>query len=331
MENILISVIMPAYNEEIGIRDVLDNYLKILPEDAELIIVDDGSTDNTYKISDAFSKMKSNIRVFTKKNEGCVYARKFGIKQARGTYITFVDADDYIGSDYFDNIKIALTHKADYYLLNNQLKTPQSLYVEKDFVKEGYQNKSDVYQWILSAKMGAVWDKIFISSLLKNVLGKMTIKMSYGEDVYINLLYLEEVDSIFYQDSFSYIHVVDSETSICTKNVSLSRIYEIDSLYRSVISMNIVSKLPDSALNSFRYMCLYNLLNTIYLMDKKQYKCKEFFEKINKLYVYNDIIRKFKRSSLKDHIMFHVFKSNSIILINMIFHAKNLKKIRSKV
>ena len=94
-DNILLSIIVPVYNSEKYLKECLnsivsDNHL------IEIILVDDGSTDQSATICDEYAKKVDNIRVFHLTNKGVSAARNFGIKHSNGQWIWFIDSDDFI-------------------------------------------------------------------------------------------------------------------------------------------------------------------------------------------------------------------------------------------
>jgi len=90
-----ISVIVPVYNVEKYLRECVDSVLAQTFKDFELILVDDGSPDNSGKICDEYAAKDSRVRVFHKANGGVSSARNFGIKESRADYIAFLDSDDW--------------------------------------------------------------------------------------------------------------------------------------------------------------------------------------------------------------------------------------------
>ena len=94
----VVSIIIPAYNVELYIRKCLATVIAQTLTNIEIIIIDDGSTDSTLAISQAIATYDFRVRVFSKNNEGQGTARNFGLRQARGTYICYVDSDDWIES-----------------------------------------------------------------------------------------------------------------------------------------------------------------------------------------------------------------------------------------
>ena len=98
----LISVIIPIYNVELYLERCIQSVLMQTYHNLEIILVDDGSTDLCGDICESFAKKDSRITVYHKKNGGVSDARNYGVKRSHGTYITFIDADDYIAPDYVE-------------------------------------------------------------------------------------------------------------------------------------------------------------------------------------------------------------------------------------
>jgi len=100
----LISIIVPIYNVEQYLKECVDSLLNQKFKDYEVILVNDGSTDNSSEICDSFAEQYSNIHVIHKKNGGLSDARNTGLSISSGKYILFVDSDDYIDKESLDNI-----------------------------------------------------------------------------------------------------------------------------------------------------------------------------------------------------------------------------------
>lgn len=100
----LISVIIPAFNVENYISKAIESVLKQSYEEIELVIVDDGSTDNTGAIVDSYSSIDCRVIAVHQKNAGASAARNVGLDICKGLYVYFLDADDYLSIDYLKNI-----------------------------------------------------------------------------------------------------------------------------------------------------------------------------------------------------------------------------------
>nr|WP_302853132.1 glycosyltransferase [Methanosphaera stadtmanae] len=91
-----VSIVIPVYNVEKYIERCLKSILNQTLDSIEVIVIDDGSTDNSGKICDEFSTKYKNVKTFHKRNGGVSSARNLGISIAKGEYIGFVDPDDFI-------------------------------------------------------------------------------------------------------------------------------------------------------------------------------------------------------------------------------------------
>ncbi len=114
MANTILSVIIPVYNKEKDIDECIGSVVNQTYNNLDIILVDDGSTDNSGIICDKWEKKDKRIRVIHQKNKGMIGARHVGLLQAKGDYSIFIDADDFINvSAYEDLMKIALSNDAD--------------------------------------------------------------------------------------------------------------------------------------------------------------------------------------------------------------------------
>lgn len=103
-EKSLLSVVVPVYNNEKYLEVCIDSILQQKYSELEVILVDDGSTDSSGQICKAYELKDDRVRVIQKKNEGTCYARRDGALAARGEYITFVDSDDWIDLDMYQEL-----------------------------------------------------------------------------------------------------------------------------------------------------------------------------------------------------------------------------------
>lgn len=100
----LLSVIVPVYNVEAFLPKCLNSLLNQTYKDLEIILIDDGSTDNSGKICDEYSERDNRIKVIHQNNKGVSVARNIGLELASGEYVTFVDSDDWCEKDYFREV-----------------------------------------------------------------------------------------------------------------------------------------------------------------------------------------------------------------------------------
>lgn len=191
----LVSVIVPVYNVEKDIEKCIKSIVGQTYDNIEIILINDGSTDNSLEICNDFSKEDERIRVIDKENSGVSATRNLGIKIANGKYLCFVDSDDYVEKTYIEKMMLntsedALTicgYFADTYKENGSIFSAERKYKEDGIVsiKEHFANA--FHQGFLSA----IWNKIYdVEKMKKNNL-MFEEKMSLGEDLLFNLQYLK--------------------------------------------------------------------------------------------------------------------------------------------
>lgn len=219
MENkstIKVSIIVPAYNVEGYIYDCLKSLVSQTMQNIEIIVINDGSTDNTEKIISEFEKTDSRIIVIRQENQGISVARNNGINIAKGEYLGFVDSDDYVDNDYFEKLYNIVTshnadmavasilkHKKNYKRFNAKYKNVTSATLIQDKIKL-CQNRKDRFFY--------VWNKIYKTDFIK----KHNITFPAGrvyEDVSFSMHAIFHANKIVSTPNTKY-HYIERSTSI---------------------------------------------------------------------------------------------------------------------
>jgi len=192
----LISVIIPIYNKELYLKECLDSVLSQSYKNIEVICIDDGSTDNSVSIVEDIINKDSRVKLFKIKHGGPSAARNIGIENAKGEYIHFVDADDYLKPFSYEIIAEKLnTHKCDVLLFYSEIFSSNNSISNKINKNNDYVNEFNNAQYVeLNIKMnprfiiekacgGAVlWNKIFKREvIIKNNI-KFDTRLWYFED-----------------------------------------------------------------------------------------------------------------------------------------------------
>lgn len=172
-----LSVIIPVYNVEKFLRTCVESCIETMPYTYEILLVDDGSTDESGKICDEFAEKYDFIRVFHTENKGVSNARNFAIANSRGKFLFFVDSDDYIEKG---SLKLLLDSAGDYEIV-------QGLYYKSADGNVIYKSKNISPQNVaeFSIEYGYIWGKLFKREVFAN------IKQPLGywfEDMIINLI-----------------------------------------------------------------------------------------------------------------------------------------------
>jgi glycosyltransferase involved in cell wall biosynthesis len=170
----LLTIVIPCFNASNFIENTLKNIILAKSIPLEIIVVDDGSTDNTLEILQKFSKKYSNIKVLSQTNSGAGIARNKAIKQCKGLYTFFLDADDEIDiAELSKAIFYAMTHGLDLVFLPYQI-----LYVEKSKIDSMYPNDCEIFKTSHSKTSQALlqnsamnltgfpWNRLILTELL---------------------------------------------------------------------------------------------------------------------------------------------------------------------
>ena len=189
-----ISIIIPVYNTEQYIGHCIDSILCQTYRNYEVLLVDDGSSDNSGKICDLYKIKDQRINVFHKKNEGVSIARNYGLNLAKGNWITFVDSDDILDQDWLqcyaenitDDIDIIFQGFIEHSQFIEQKKILDycSCYIETIYQLE----KNDLFGW--------TWNKIFKANIIKSNLIQFDSKLTINEDLLFTLNYCSFASTI---------------------------------------------------------------------------------------------------------------------------------------
>lgn len=216
-DNSLVSIIVPVYNAEKYLYICIQSILQQSYSDFEIIIVDDGSTDSSRVICDGFAKRDKRIRVIHKNNEGVSEARNDALKIAKGKYVAFIDADDFITQNYICELMLAITRAdADIAIggyeklggISLSRKKKESNFANQIIIlnrQEPLSKNNIVYHTICTNIVGCcVWNKLFKKELLKNM--KFDKNLSIGEDMVFALEYELKCNSFayVYEDIYKY-------------------------------------------------------------------------------------------------------------------------------
>lgn len=213
MKNPQISVIVPVYNVEKYLPICIDSILQQSFTDFELLLIDDGSLDNSGAICDEYAQKDERIRVFHQKNGGVSTARNLGLNNALGKYICFVDSDDSVEADYLKRLIDALLEDREQIGLIiggfkiytpegkdiGEVKLSRNLFYTADFGKAFVEDNI--------CKLGYVCSKLYNNSILKINNIRFNEKIHCCEDLLFMLNYLFYCDYLLFNDSLDYNYV----------------------------------------------------------------------------------------------------------------------------
>ena len=153
MEKELVTIIVPVYNDERYIGRCINSLINQKYSNLDILIINDGSTDNTEKICKVLSNKDKRIRVINKKNGGVSSARNMGIELAKGKYIFFIDSDDTIDINAISTLVLNRKEKELVGISYRKCMRNQREYIKEQFIISILKNK----------ELGVIWGYIFYS------------------------------------------------------------------------------------------------------------------------------------------------------------------------
>ena len=222
-----ISVIVPAYNCQETIERCIKSIQNQTYRNLEIIVVNDGSTDNTAEILRNLQSQDKRIHVISIPNGGVSHARNIGLDNADGDYIAFVDADDYIDEDMYEALlKLAKENKASIAHCSYKYDEDDSVKAIGDTGKVIVQEPDEAMKCLLSSRYftGSLCNKLYRKDLFDNVRFDEAIK--FNEDVLANYLLFENADKSVYTDKayYTYFQNTDSATHSVKSNIGIEQI-----------------------------------------------------------------------------------------------------------
>ena len=206
----LISVILCAYNVGPYIEESLNSVINQTYKKLEIILIDDGSTDNTSKICDEYAKKDKRIKVFHQENKGIAKTRNIGLKQATGEYIIFVDPDDYAELNYIEELyKTIKEKKVNMVVCNFRRKKGDIYEIELDDIKEKEYYHIDLIKTLRDHALAksVIWNKLCHKSIYKDIDFECANTTTYEDRAIIYHLY-HNAGKVYYLDKILYTYRV---------------------------------------------------------------------------------------------------------------------------
>lgn len=315
----MISIVVPVFNAESNLKRMLESILVQSYQEFECILIDDGSTDSSYRICKEYEQKDARVRCFTQENHGVSYTRNRGIELVRGEFIAFLDADDFIPPNYFyelikccKNGDIAI---CDVVIIENKkekfrFKTGESVLTQTDAMNYLLSRK-----YINSGPYGKLYRKAVIASV------KFPFLKTY-EDILFVLDTFTNANKIVAtsQTQYFYIQNDNSAMSKMIKNPSLDIVIASERLLQYIMQRHDLK--PECCYVTISHLFQY----AIELLNSNNYKNSEFIYKTRKLFCkYMRLILTCRAIPWKEKIVFYLF-AHGIVLQR----GKKINRIRKE-
>lgn len=269
----MISIIIPCYNAEKTIKRCLESVISQTYKNIEIVIINDGSIDKTDSIIKKYIN-DNRIKYYNRSNHGIGKTRNFGIKEATGEYITFLDSDDYLPNDAIDNLyKLAQKNKldlvvSDYYVDNKNIKSEK---IKSFPITNVKKNPNLIFDINL-----APWNKLYKKELIENIKFEENLKYEDAPFVVESIIKAKKIGKL---DKETYYYVVNSNSETTIRDERIFDIFKIlDIIGRLVENKKELTEVYKTL--CIRIICNYNI------QQRYQKKIKTANRFINKGFYY---------------------------------------------
>ena len=319
-----ISVIVPVYNVEQYLERCVDSIINQTYKNLEIILVNDGSTDNSGQLCDELAKKDDRIRVIHKKNGGVSETRNLGIRESNGNYVTFIDSDDVVSVKMIEELYSNLIDNGADLSIGNVIHNYNTNNVVFD------NSNNDILLWnneealkeFLKAKITSFYPvaKLFKKNIISDL--KFNVDFKLAEDaMFITEILLEKDLTVVYsfKDIYAYCHRGESATTSINSNTVFDTIKVYD-----IILPKIKKKYPDLK----RYVELRKNWANFEVFDKLILSSNPLFNEERK-YLKNKIIS--SRSEILKENLFTLNRKISLLALSLSEYLyKKLLLVRKK-
>ncbi len=311
------SIIIPVYNAEEKLSRCIDSIVSQPFSDYEIVLVNDGSTDNSAEICNDYCKKYSFIKYIEKDNGGASSARNVGIDNATGDYLLFVDSDDYVDTCYFEELN------------NNCIESGLSVFTytwlrknsrDKREIKEITGSNFDkIYYLMASRTINSPCSKVFDRHLIKSLNLKFEENMPVAEDFNFCLRYAVNCNDISILNESIYFYDTTNEKSLVHKRkVNMIDVYPfvfdyafstIENSSFSLKEKNCLFKIWDKLHTDSFVTCVIEelkdeSLSAGELLNRIKEMCSKFYSEYKPIYGYVNAVHFFVRFCIKYRLSF---------------------------
>lgn len=314
-----LSVIVPVYNGEKYIEDCLKSIVNQTYKDLQIIVVDDGSKDNTKSILSNIAKKDSRIEIINKENGGVSSARNLGLEYVKKDFVTFVDSDDTLDQDMYE-ILMQYANSGEFDIVHCGYKRINNSGIK---LVNGtgniiIQEKYEALECIIDGKLfvPALWNKVYKKSLFDDVRFDESLKIN--EDVLVNYEVFKNSNKSIFIDEAKY-NYFEREESACNMTQSFKKSIDCYKVAEQIYNDCKNNQLIACALNKY-VDCLLTLYMSFY-NSKHQ----------NKKLICNNIKLKIRKIRNKKEITGKKRILKSILISELPFLYKQFYKIYDRI
>ena len=314
-----VSIIVPVYNAEKFLDRCVSSLANQTYKNLEIILVDDGSPDNSPKMCDEWAEKDSRIKVIHKSNGGVSSARNAGLELSSGEYLQFVDSDDYIELDFTQKMVEKYSPNVDWVVSGFQIindSGEQKFYNITKFTNiDILQNANIFMEFVLAGYFDMPVNKLYKRELIKTGFQK---DLPLGEDRVFNINYVKNVkNQIKLADSCGYIYEFNQSSACHKKRKDTYEILRVSVEELRQLLLQKFGKLD----NGFYKLVGDFIVSVLQKTDKEVLKSKCKLLKTDELVL--EYIKNYKPSSMKEKVKKLLIKLRMFTLLKLLINIKN--------
>lgn len=279
----LVSIIVPVYNVEKYLKKCVDSLINQSYKDFEILLIDDGSTDSSRIICDEYANKYNFITSYHKKNSGLGLTRNYGMRYAKGKYITFVDSDDFVTPKMLENLVANIKKARADFVIGSFSRVDQN---GKCFFKKHYKNEifagNQILDKLCPRVLGglpnknddikaSVWNNLYNFEFIKeNNLLFLSERKYVSEDIAWTIQCLKFANTVAVTSDSDYCYRVNNNS--LSRKYNSQKFYLYNTFYKYILKEISNLGLDDDAIVRFQKQYLINLAASIFQEKNNNFK-----------------------------------------------------------
>ena len=323
-----VSIIVPVYNKGKKLFRCIESILKQTKKNYELILVNDGSTDESGKICDDYAKAYATVKVIHQCNQGVSAARNAGLAQAKGKFITFIDADDFVSRDYLETL---MPTDEDLVVAGTAYADPEGhvttvVRLPNDNNEESV-TPQNLVKWFDEGLLYSACTCMFRKTIIDSLELKFDETFTRGEDTIFIIEYAEKCKKIRFASKVIYYYVQYGKGGSSTYRIKQKNIISLDRLNQYLSSWLGKNKVKSELFDDRSFWIkrelrayLYDVLRSKEVPDKEK---REYFQLLYGLDSYQDLNKLFEGTNILVRSIVKTRSPGMLLLCSKVYRIFN--------
>lgn len=336
-----VSIVVPVYNSCKTIGRCLESILEQTYSNLEIVIVNDGSTDNSLEICESYATKDSRVLLLSQENAGPSSARNFGIRNSSGTYMQFVDSDDVIKPNMTEELVKGANENSQLVICRYDKRLDGTTTSEHLMGGSGISNRfligefaNQLHYFMNQDLLNSLCNKLYITQVIMNNGLEFNPSIFMGEDLVFNLDYLNSVHQISFIDKALYVYDISGTDSLTRRKQPVGMLQNQEYLFTRVLdfltqhnAMNCMNKsvLAEKQIN-IALACIENCFQQPVLSTFQKSECvRNVQSSIIVQWIKENI--SFKAQPFSHRLRLSLLLLSSVFVLRIVFYVKKQLRV----